>query len=540
MTQHKKILAPQKGRQELMLNVDADVIFLGGAAGSSKSYTLLLRMIRYMKDPYFRGIYFRRTSVQLQGAGGLWTEFQDMYRDFKPKYRQRDMEAVFNSGCSVKFMHMEHTKNRFDHQGLQYSAIFWDELSHFEEEQFTYLLSRLRSAAEGDSFTMASMNPDCDSWIMKYVSHYLTEDGYFNEDMLGVVTYFIMIDGDPVFAKTREELIEQYPDYCKVYDPNTKTYVDIKPKSFIFVGATIFDNPLLIKSNPNYLAELKALPPTERARLLEGNWFAREEGSKFWKREWVRGEQGERVKSYRDVPNSIHWYRGVDKGYSVPSEKNRYPDPTSISPQIGKDHNGFYWILGNYCSQVFDDDQKLKSDNQKIYGSFKKLAGERDDLLIKQAIYDGDGSSIVLTKDLGAGTTDHNYTKAKLVGEGIHVVEDKSPKNTPDKKIKDFLPFCNACELGLVYIVEESFNKATLEAWYKELESFDGEKSTGLRKDDRVDSTAIGFSAAASKRSINIVTRNQKKAESRAAELLNNHSVSIENKETLKDKGVSF
>jgi len=114
----RKILAPQKGKQELMLNIDADVILLGGAAGSAKSYTLLLRFARYLADPNFRAVYFRRTSIQLQGAGGLWTEFQDLYRDFKPNFRQQSMEAKFKSGCSAKFMHMEHSKNRFDHQGL--------------------------------------------------------------------------------------------------------------------------------------------------------------------------------------------------------------------------------------------------------------------------------------------------------------------------------------------------------------------------------------------------------------------------------------
>ena len=121
--QNRPILAPQKGKQELMLNVDADVIFLGGAAGSAKSYTLLLRFARYLKDPLFRAVYFRRTSVQLQGAGGLWTEFQDMYRDFKPFYRQQSMEAKFKTGASCRFMHMEHTKNRFDHQGLVSSPL---------------------------------------------------------------------------------------------------------------------------------------------------------------------------------------------------------------------------------------------------------------------------------------------------------------------------------------------------------------------------------------------------------------------------------
>ncbi len=45
-----------------------------------------------------------------------------------------------------------------------------------------------------------------------------------------------------------------------------------------FVRATVFDNQELLMKNPEYLANLKALPPIERARLLEGDWNVRREG----------------------------------------------------------------------------------------------------------------------------------------------------------------------------------------------------------------------------------------------------------------------
>jgi hypothetical protein len=40
---------------------------------------------------------------------------------------------------------MEYEKNAFDHQGLQYAFIGFDELTHFTKKQFFYLMSRNRS-----------------------------------------------------------------------------------------------------------------------------------------------------------------------------------------------------------------------------------------------------------------------------------------------------------------------------------------------------------------------------------------------------------
>ena len=55
------------------------------------------------------------------------------------------------------------------------------------------------------------------------------------------------------------------------------------------------------------------------------------------------------------------------------------------------------------------------------------------------------------------------------------------------------MPVSAAIENGFVYIVESTFNKVTLEAFYKELEAFDGERSTRTRKDDMVDVVATAY-----------------------------------------------
>ena len=50
--------------------------------------------------------------------------------------------------------------------------------------------------------------------------------------------------------------------------------------------ATVFDNPALLRVNPEYLAWLLSLPTLESERLLAGNWKIRPAAVLYFKREW--------------------------------------------------------------------------------------------------------------------------------------------------------------------------------------------------------------------------------------------------------------
>lgn len=475
------VIAPQAGKQELMLNIDASVIIVGGAAGSAKSYSALMRSLRYITDPFYEAIYFRRTTSELTGQGGLWSKAQDLYSSVtKIRCKEKDLKITFEEyGSSVKFSHMELDSDARKHQGLQYSAIFFDELTHFSEYQFTYLMTRARSEAENDSFVFASCNPDADSWVLKWVEWYLDEDGYPDESKCGKIRYFVMVEGQPKFADTREEIEKLYPEQCYIKDQNTGEVTYIPAKTFTFINATIFDNPILIKTNPTYLADLQAQPEVERARLLHGNWYARAKGSNYFQRDWL--------KKADKVPLGCKQCRAWDKASQEPSEKNRYPDYTAGSPLFSKDKDGFTYISWGFDKDIKDDEES------QITGQFRKRPGERDALILKQAKKDGTDVHVVFSVDPGAaGKVEYQESAKKLIREGFVVKEDPMPNNK--SKLKRFEPFSSACQNGLVYIVESSFpNKETLEHFYKCLEAFTGEDSTSAYKDDIPDATASGF-----------------------------------------------
>lgn len=362
--------------------------------------------------------------------------------------------------------------------------VAFDELTHFSQTQFLYLIGRLRSASETDSFCMATTNPDPDSWVLQWVLWYLDEEGYPRADRCGAVRYFLIVDDAPVFADTEEELARDYPELCYVDNENTGERIYVPPLSFCFIGGNIFDNQELIRLNPKYLSNLKAQSKVNRARLLDGCWFARPEGSNYFQREWLHKIEE------KAVPIGVKEVRAWDKATSEPSDRNRHPDYTA-SVKMKKDKSGFMYIFGDYHESSFDE-------KTMVSGRFRKRPGQRDQMILQQSQYDGEDCLIILPKDPAAGAVEYLESAKKLNAEGFKVKPDPTANN--QKKLVRFMPFSSACQNGSVFIVESSFSKATLEAFYKELESFDGERSTSQKKDDWADASASAYNALCKER----------------------------------------
>lgn len=500
-----EIFSPCSPKQALMLENRATLSILGGAAGSAKSYTLLLDPMKYVQDPHYHAIVFRRTSVQLAGAGGLWETAKEIYSQIppphRPKFREKDMKVVWPSGATIKFSHMEHEKNILDHQGLQYSAVYFDEGTHFTWKMVEYLMSRLRSNAKVDAYMKVSCNPDPTSWIRDFIEYsYLDDQGYPKPEMDGVVKYYVRSDGDLVWADSAEELESQYKGLLAT--------------SFTFVSATIYDNPILLKNEPNYLARLLSLNPVDRAQLLDGNWFVEAEGANYFKRD--------NLLKVDKKPLDAIWARGWDTASQEVTTSNKDPDFTACV-KMGKDRTGFYYLVGDHCPDNVDD--RLQQ-----FGRFRKRPKERDVIIAKQGFWDGVDCTIVLPVDpAAAGKMAYQESAKRLIAQGLSCKKDPIPNNKD--KLTKFTPFADAVEAGLVYVVESTFDSASLKALYRELERFNGERSgrSVESKDDWGDAAATVFNFLASKRTHRIVVRNQRQQASLAAETLKARSEEVWN-----------
>ena len=505
MTQ--SVYRPQAGAQERAMNSPANITVYGGAAGSGKTHLMLLRPLLQIHDPKFNAVFFRRTGPELTGAGSVWEEAKELYVEFGARVRENAREILFPSGARIKFSHMEHEKNKLGHQGKQYTHIYFDEGTHFTQGQITYLMSRLRSAAEANSSMFISCNPDPDSFIAELIDWWLDEDGFPDKEKSGVIKFYGSVNNDIYFTDTEEEMAELYPQVVWVWNPNLSKNVYVSPKTITFIGGTIFDNPALLTSNPQYLAELNALPQIEKDRLLHGNWYARPEGSSHFQRKWLN--------TVDRVPKDAIYCRAWDKAATEPSEVNAHPDYTA-SIKMAKDRHGFFYLIGDYHEDNYD---KKDSRHTKIAGRFRERSGTRDVIVQKQSDHDGKYCTVVFSQDPGsAGITEFIESAKKLILEGYVVKKDPMPSQ--NGKLTRYLPFSSAAENGLVYLVKSTFSPATLDAYFKENEAFDGLRSSDHRKDDWPDATASAFNYLSSARAVNIVCRNQNKTNTIASEVL--------------------
>ena len=138
-----------------------------GAAGGGKSFAGLAFHLKHIQDPNYKGVVVRRTTPMLMKSGAVWDEAKDLYRkvDSDCRIRIKDLKIIFRTNAEVAFSHFERADNTDNWQGSQLSAVVMDELTHFEESQMWYLISRLRSKAKMKPVLRATMNPDPDSWV---------------------------------------------------------------------------------------------------------------------------------------------------------------------------------------------------------------------------------------------------------------------------------------------------------------------------------------------------------------------------------------
>ena len=104
-------------------------------------------------------VIFRRESPQITNQGGLWDESAAMYPPFSALPNQVSLSWRFPSGAKVRFSHMQYAKDRFNWDGSQIPLIGFDQLEHFEEIQFWYMLARNRSLCGVRPYIRATCNP---------------------------------------------------------------------------------------------------------------------------------------------------------------------------------------------------------------------------------------------------------------------------------------------------------------------------------------------------------------------------------------------
>ena len=318
-TATSRVIRPQKGPQEKFLATSADIAIYGGAAGGGKTYALLMEPLRYIYTKGYRAVIFRKSYTQINASGGLWDESTSMYVGIhgaiptkSPKYHWRFAKKAV---LYFDYLGRDDDLNRW--QGSQITFIGFDELTHFSERQFFYMLSRNRSTCGVKPYVRATCNPDADSWVARFIAWWIDQDtGYPIKERSGKVRYMARVQNEIIWGDTRQELIDSGTEPTDI-------------KSVTFIASTLQDNKILMEKDPSYMANLKALPIVEKERLLYGNWKIKAAAGLFYQRT--------QVTMIETLPNDIYlWARGWDLA-ATSEDENGEPAYTA-GVLIGKEY----------------------------------------------------------------------------------------------------------------------------------------------------------------------------------------------------------
>lgn len=431
------VIRPQKGPQEAFLSTPADIAIYGGGAGGGKTWALLLEPLRHVANPLFGAVIFRRTSPQITNEGALWDEASKLYPPIGADPRIGDLAYRFPSGSTVGFAHLQHEKDKLNWQGAQVPLICFDELTHFSQSQFWYLLSRNRSMCGVRPYVRGTCNPDADSWVADLIGWWIDQGtGLPIPERAGIIRWFARVNDALVWGDTKGELLARYPD--------------IPPKSLTFIPASLFDNAALMAADPGYRANLMALPLVDRERLLGGNWKIRPAAGLYFQRTWCEVVDA--------VPSGLVRVRGWDLAATEASEGSD-PDWTA-GTRIGKAPGNVFYV---------EDHRRVRGSPGKVEVFVKNTASD-----------DGRGVTISIPQDPGAAGKAQALAFTKLLA-GYTV---RTSPETGDK-VTRFGPFSAQAEAGNVKVVRGPWN----EHWFSALEAFPEGKH-----DDDADSTSRAFS----------------------------------------------
>ncbi len=220
-------------RQKAFICADADEVLFGGAAGGGKSFGQFVDSVIYaLRYEGSRQIIFRRSLPELEQS--IITYFLGWLPKGTFKYNISKHMGTFPNGSIIYFGFIANKNDAYRYQGAEYDVIRFDELTHFTEDVYVYLSSRLRGTKPFPRSMKSSTNP-----------------------------------GGIGHTWVKERFIDSMP-------PNQKTdFFDkdgVRFGSRIFLPSRVQENKFLMQNDPGYERRLKMLPEREKRALLYGDW----------------------------------------------------------------------------------------------------------------------------------------------------------------------------------------------------------------------------------------------------------------------------
>jgi len=251
-------------KQKLFIDAKESEVLFGGAAGGGKSYGQIADALLYaLRYPASKQLVLRRSFAELDKS--LIRTSLALYPKSIYTFNSSSHTGRFKNGSIIDFGYCASEADVYQYQSAEYDQIRFDELTHFTEAQYVYLISRLRGANSYPKQVKSTTNPGG-------VGHSWVKERFIDPAEGGVP---FLGDG----GMTR-----------------------------VFIPSRLSDNGFLTARDPDYERRLLALPERERRALLLGDWniFEGQYFSEF--------STEQHVTEPFEIPSGWRRYRTIDYG----------------------------------------------------------------------------------------------------------------------------------------------------------------------------------------------------------------------------------
>ncbi len=270
-------------RQKLFFASRARYTAYGGARGGGKSWALRRKLVGLcLRYPGIRCLLVRRSLGELKS-----NHIQPMLTEYPGvvQYHEGEKQLRFPNGSTVALGYCASDRDVLRYQGQEYDVIAIDEATQLSEYQFSIFKACLRGVGDVPRRMYLTCNPGGvgHGWVRR-----------------------LFVD--------------------RVYRP------DERPEDYCFIPAQVYDNPVLMKADPDYVRQLESLPKKMKDAWLLGRWDVFE-GQFF-----PEFQQEKHVCSPDEIPEPLRYFAAMDYGFDM-----------LAALLLGVDRNGELFVLREVC-----------------------------------------------------------------------------------------------------------------------------------------------------------------------------------------------
>ena len=329
-------------KQKLFLADSHRHVAYGGARGGGKSWAVRVKaLLLCLRWDGIKILIVRKTYREL--TNNHIVPLQQMIPSSVARYNKTDKVFTFFNGSTIWFGYCNNDADLDQYQGAEYDVIFFDEATQLQE-----------------------------SWIKKINLAVRQPNG------LPKRTYYTCNPGGVSHNYIKRLFIDRKYEEAEI------------PENYSFTQALVTDNKVLMEMQPEYKAELEALPPKLREAWLNGSWdiFEGQFFEDFYDRpEGYQTRQNTHVIEPFEIPEGWKIYRSFDWGYNKPFSCGWW----------AVDYDGvIYRILELYgCTQTPNEGvkwtpDKVFSEIHRIETEHRWLQGKKIQGIADPAIWDAE------------------------------------------------------------------------------------------------------------------------------------------------------